>query len=100
MLGTAAQVLIPSAMAFALGIALAPFLTAALYRAKAWKKKSGKEAGIGGGGTPIFNELHREREVGTPRMGGILIWASVLATALLFWTLARTLDTFWPSLQN
>lgn len=95
----AIKVLIPSATAFALGIAIAPFLAAVLYRNKAWKKKSGKEAGIGGGGTPIFNELHREREVSTPRMGGILIWTSVLATALLFFVLARTLDTFWPMLD-
>lgn len=99
MLDIAVKVLIPSVTAFALGIALAPLLAGLLYRKQAWKKRSGKEAGIGGGGTPIFNELHKEREVSTPRMGGILIWASVLATALLFSTLARTLDTFWPALD-
>ncbi len=97
MLDIAVKVLIPSVTAFILGIALAPFLAGLLYRKQAWKKHSGKEAGLGGGGTPIFNELHKEREVSTPRMGGILIWASVLATALLFWTLARTLDTYWPA---
>jgi len=30
--------------------------------------------------TPIFNQLHKEREVGVPKMGGILIWASPLLT--------------------
>lgn len=99
MISTAARVLIPSATAFAIGIVFAPFLAGILYRAKAWKKKAGKGTGIGGGGTPIFDELHKEREVGTPRMGGILIWSSVLATAFLFWVFARTLDTFWPSLD-
>lgn len=99
MISTAARVLIPSATSFALGIALAPFLANILYRAKAWKKTAGKGNGIGGGGTPLFDELHKEREVSTPRMGGILIWASVLATALLFWVGAQTLDTFWPSLD-
>ncbi|MFA5942169.1 MAG: hypothetical protein WC798_00640 [Candidatus Paceibacterota bacterium] len=99
MITTAARVLIPSAAAFALGIVFAPLLAGVLYRAKAWKKKSGKGTGIGGGGTPVFDELHKEREVSTPRMGGILIWASVLATAFLFWIFARTLDTFWPSLD-
>jgi phospho-N-acetylmuramoyl-pentapeptide-transferase len=98
MISTAARVLIPSATAFALGIVFAPLLAGVLYRAKAWKKSAGKE-GIGGGGTPIFNELHKEREVSTPRMGGILIWASVLATAFLFWILAYWLDTFWPTLD-
>jgi len=99
MISTAARVLIPSATTFVLGIALAPVLAGILYRAKAWKKQSGKGSGIGGGGTPIFDQLHKEREVSTPRMGGILIWTSVLVTALIFWILGRTLDTFWPALD-
>lgn len=99
MISTATRILIPSATSFALGIFFAPLLIGILYRAKAWKKKSGKSTGIGGGGTPIFNELHKEREVSTPRMGGILIWASVLATAFIFWIFAHSFDTFWPSLD-
>jgi phospho-N-acetylmuramoyl-pentapeptide-transferase len=99
MISTATRVLIPSATAFALGIIVAPLLAGILYRAKAWKKSPGKGTGIGGGGTPIFDELHKEREVSTPRMGGILIWASVLATAFLFWIFARYFDTFWPLLN-
>jgi phospho-N-acetylmuramoyl-pentapeptide-transferase len=99
MISTAARVLIPSATSFALGIVFAPMLANVLYRAKAWKKTSGKGNGIGGGGTPIFDQLHKEREVSTPRMGGILIWASVLTTALLFWICARFFDTFWPALN-
>lgn len=82
MIGAAARVLIPSAIVFVLGIALAPILTHYLYKFHAWKKKSGKENGIGGGGTPIFNALHKEREISTPRMGGILIWATTLITAI------------------
>lgn len=99
MISTVARVLIPSATTFGLGIVFAPFLAGTLYKAKAWKKRAGKGNGIGGGGTPIFDELHKEREVGTPRMGGMLIWASVLATALLFWILALYFDTFWPALD-
>jgi phospho-N-acetylmuramoyl-pentapeptide-transferase len=99
MISTAARVLIPSATAFGLGIAFAPFLAAILYKAKAWKKQGGKGNGMGGGGTPIFDELHKDREVSTPRMGGILIWASVLVTAILFWILAYFLDTFWSPLD-
>ncbi|MHB8860292.1 MAG: MraY family glycosyltransferase [Minisyncoccota bacterium] len=99
MISTAARVLIPSATSFVIGIIFAPMLAGALYRAKAWKKKAGKGSGIGGGGTPIFDELHKEREISTPRMGGILIWASVLATAFIFWIFARSFDTFWPSLD-
>ncbi len=99
MISAAVRVFIPSATAFVLGIAFAPILAGILYRTKAWKKKSGKGSGVGGGGTPVFDELHKERETSTPRMGGILIWASVLATAFLFWIFARSFDTFWPSLD-
>ncbi|HFC10753.1 MAG TPA: hypothetical protein ENJ75_00940 [Candidatus Kaiserbacteria bacterium] len=86
MIGSAARVLIPSSIAFALGIALAPVLAHYLYKLRAWKKKSGKGHGIGGGGTPIFDELHKVRETSTPRMGGILIWATTLITALGIFT--------------
>jgi phospho-N-acetylmuramoyl-pentapeptide-transferase len=95
MISTATQILIPSATAFALGIVFAPFLSGILYHYKTWKKKGGKGHGIGGGGTPLFDELHKEREVSTPRMGGILIWASVLATSFFFWILSFSSDTVW-----
>ena len=81
----AARVLIPFVVAFAIGIASTPVLTHFLYKYKAWKKISGKHRGMGDeNGTPIFNELHKEREVNVPRMGGIIIWSTVALTALFF----------------
>lgn len=80
----AARVLVPSVVSFVIGIACAPLLSHYLYRFQAWKKKGGKGTGMGDKtGTPLFDELHREREVSTPRMGGILVWGAVLVTALL-----------------
>ena len=85
MISDAARVVIPSAAAFIIGVVLAPLLTHYLYNYRAWEKKGGKGNGIGdANGTPIFDALHAEREVSTPRMGGILIWVSVLLTALVF----------------
>lgn len=84
MIFDAARVMIPFVAAFVIGIAIAPTITHYLYKHKAWKKKGGKVKGMGDEhGTPMFNELHKEREVSTPRMGGIVVWASVLITALL-----------------
>tara|TARA_B100000745_G_scaffold300595_1_gene255694 strand:+ start:3782 stop:4846 length:1065 start_codon:yes stop_codon:yes gene_type:complete len=74
------KVFVPAIVAFLVGIAGAPILTHFLYKHKAWKKKGGKGVGMGGGKTPIFDALHGEREVNTPRMGGILIWGSVAIT--------------------
>ena len=77
-----------AAFAFFLAISLTPILTHYLYKYQMWKKKARNEA-LGGGETPIFNQLHKEKEVGTPRMGGILIWASVLVVALIFFLVSK-----------
>ena len=83
MLYSAARVLIPFILTFAVGMAAAPILSYYLYRFQAWKKKGGKGNGMGdGNGTPLFDTLHKEREVSTPRMGGILVWGSTLLAAL------------------
>lgn len=76
------KVFVPAILTFWMGIGITPIVTHFLYRYRAWKKKSGK-VDFGGNATPIFNELHREREVATPRMGGIIIWASVGLSVLL-----------------
>lgn len=83
------KIFIPPILSFGFGIIFAPFLIRYLYKKQMWKKKSGKLAGIGGGGTPIFNELHKEKETGTPRMGGIVIWLSVVVTVLGAWLLEQ-----------
>jgi len=81
------KLFIPTTTAFFVGILLTPFLTHYLYKHKMWKKKAGK-TDLDGKDTPIFNGLHKDKEVGTPRMGGIIIWASVLVTVLIFYFLA------------
>lgn len=78
------KVFAPSVIAFVVGILITPFLTDYLYRNRMWKKRAGKVA-PDGSATPIFNSLHKDKEVGTPRMGGIIIWMSVLITTLLMW---------------
>jgi len=82
------KVFVPAALAFFIGIGIAPLLTHYLYKHKAWKKKAGK-VGIGGGGTPIFNKLHKYKEVGTPRMGGIVIWTSSFITIISIWVISK-----------
>lgn len=81
------KVFAPAMISFFIGIILTPFLTDFLYKYKCWKKKADKIDPLGQG-TPIFNELDKERAVGTPRMGGIIIWASTLITIFLLWSLS------------
>lgn len=81
------KVVAPTAIAFCVGILMTPIVSGYLYRNKMWKKKAGKMA-PDGRETPIFNDLHKDKEVGTPKMGGIIIWGSVLITITGLWLLA------------
>lgn len=82
------KIFVPWTLSFFIGLAISPIITHFLYKHKMWKKKAGKSQGLGGGGTPLFNSLHKEKETGTPRMGGLVIWLSALITIFLFWFLS------------
>ncbi len=82
------KIILPAVLAFCTGVVLTPFLTHYLYRYKAWKKKPGKN-GLDGKEAKIFNELHKDKEVGTPRMGGLVIWLSSAIVIISLWILAN-----------
>ncbi|MBI5644951.1 hypothetical protein HY970_02525 [Candidatus Kaiserbacteria bacterium] len=81
MLSDIIRILLPATGAFMIGMALTPILTHYLYAYKAWKKRAGKEA-WDGSAAHEFNRLHEAHEVRAPRMGGIVVWASVAITIL------------------
>lgn len=87
MLQEAIRILVPSALSFLIGIALTPILTHYLYKYRAWKKRGGK-LGLDGRAAEEFNRLHEQHEVRAPRMGGIVIWGSVVLTIGSLATLA------------
>lgn len=60
-----------------LAIFWCPLLTHFLYKHKMWKT-SARQKAISGEDAIVFNSLHKEKEVGTPRMGGLLIWITVV----------------------
>lgn len=75
-----ARVLLPAVLCFAVGMAMTPVLTSYLYHYKAWKKTAGKNA-LDGGIAHEFNRLHQVTETRAPRMGGIVVWGSVVIVA-------------------
>jgi phospho-N-acetylmuramoyl-pentapeptide-transferase len=87
------KIIAPAITSFVIGIALTPLVTHYLYKHRAWKKKAGKGVGYGGGTTPVFDALHETKDTGTPRMGGIVIWASVLATTVVFFVAGYFTDS-------
>jgi len=84
-----------------LGITVLSFLVAMtavpfFYR---WLKKFGIKKQIRTSeATPIFSALHAKK-AGTPTMGGILIWGTVIALALLFMILDALFGSFFTYLN-
>lgn len=71
------QVLTLTAFAFVLAFSWTPLLTNFLYKYKLGKRiRSSEDA-------PIMSALHQAKS-GTPTMGGLLIWVTTLALAVLF----------------
>jgi len=90
------KVFIPATAAFAFGILFAPILTHYLFKYKVWKKVEGKTA-LDGTPAVEFERLrttvHTGTETQTPRMGGILIWATVLFVTFVTWLIAIVAPT-------
>src|SRR5947207_2189217 len=77
------SILVPATVSYVVGMLLTPVLTHYLYIYKAWKKRPGKVA-LDGNSAQEFNRLHEVNEVRAPRMGGIVIWGSVIITTFGF----------------
>ncbi|KKR91728.1 MAG: Phospho-N-acetylmuramoyl-pentapeptide-transferase [Parcubacteria group bacterium GW2011_GWC2_42_12] len=78
------KILLLTASAFIFAILWTPLLTHYLY-----KYKMGKQI-RNNGKTPIYSKLHAHKS-GTPTMGGILVWLTVLILALVFYYLGKFL---------
>lgn len=76
------RILFFTAMAFVFTIAWTPFFTHFLY-----KYKLGKQI-RDDGSTPLFSKLHAHK-AGTPTMGGVLVWVTVLIFSLAFYYFAQ-----------
>jgi len=87
------KIFLPTAVAFFLGILMTPVATHFFYKYKMWKKYS-RNSGVT---ATDFSKIHNEQdELKTPRVGGIIIWMSVLSTTLFFYLIS----TLFPSIEN
>lgn len=80
-----------SALSFVVAVFLTPLLTHYLYKYKLWRK-SVREVSPDGSKTPLFAELHKDRETRVPRLGGVLIWVTPLVLAGCLWVFAVMTD--------
>lgn len=84
------KVLLPATLGFFVGMGITPTIANYLYRNKMWKKTV-KSVAVDGHATPVFSALHKDREINTPRLGGVIIWLSAFIVGSLIWFLAKFL---------
>ncbi len=79
------KILLLTTLATIIAIAWAPLLTHFLYKYKLGKsiRNTGK--------TPIFSKMHKDK-AGTPTMGGLMIWVTVLILSLFFFYINKLVD--------
>lgn len=77
------KILWPSLTAFLIGMLITPIITKYLYKYKMWKKKN-ISTSIDGKSATITASILGDGKRETPRMGGLVIVASVLITSLLY----------------
>lgn len=72
-------------LSFVVAIGWTPLLTHFLYKHKLGKQIRTSDK------APIFSGLHQKKS-GTPTMGGVLVWLTVLVLAVVFYYLGQWLD--------
>lgn len=86
------KIFLPTALAFLIGIAITPRLTHFMYKRRLWKKSS--RAVHETITNDDFTKVHDgTAEISTPRVGGIIIWLSVLLSIGVIWFISRTVPS-------
>ncbi len=89
-MSNAIKILIPVILSFVSGILITPILTHYFYKYKLWRRVSRTHTGT----QPAFIAIHDGvSETKTPRVGGMIVWMSVIFTLLLIWIIGL----FWGS---
>ena len=79
------KILFPSFLTFTIGILITPFFTHYFYKYKMWKKSARTLADT----SDEFNKVHNtSAEISTPRVGGIIIWSSVIICTLIIFLIS------------
>lgn len=82
------KIFVLTTVSFLVAISWTPFLTFLLKKYKLGKQIRDEDS------APIFFKLHKSKS-GTPTMGGVLVWATVLALAVVVLIMHRTFDGLW-----
>lgn len=78
-MNNAIKLLLPAAISFVSGILLTPILTHYFYKYRMWRSTSRNENVEKG----EFQKIHDNTELSTPRVGGVIVWMSVVVTIFI-----------------
>ena len=79
------KIITPTVLTFAIGILITPICTKYFYKYKMWKKSPRTLADT----SETFNQIHNTKEENsTPRVGGSIIWLSVLLTVCVIYVVS------------
>lgn len=87
-----ARILLVSMASFVIALTITPFIMRLLVKYQVKKQIRSEES------APVFHKLHAGK-AGTPTMGGIIIWLTVLGLAGILFILAFLFDGFWGNLN-
>lgn len=78
------KVIIPTVLTFVIGVSITPFFTNFFYKYKMWKKNP--RINNADGVSDDFAKNHNTvEEMSTPRIGGVIIWVSVLLCMIIIY---------------
>jgi phospho-N-acetylmuramoyl-pentapeptide-transferase len=86
-------------ISFIIAFLSTPILIRFLYKHKLWRKEA-RDKAIDGGEVSFFRQFHQEGETNIPRMGGLLIWGTVIFVIFVFWGISKITDIWWLDKLN
>ncbi len=90
------KIIVPSILTCIVGVLITPFLSSFLYKHKMWKKKSVAITTDGQQAT-VTGQLHNDGERQVPRMGGVIIWGSVILVVIFIAILKYFSPTYFDA---
>ncbi|MDQ5971445.1 MAG: phospho-N-acetylmuramoyl-pentapeptide-transferase [Patescibacteria group bacterium] len=88
-MNNAIKILIPAIISFVSGILLTPVFTHYFYKYKLWRRTSR----INVAPSDNFKKIYEDQELRTPRIGGVIVWMSVVATIFVIFLISVFIDT-------
>lgn len=87
-MSNAIKILVPAIISFVSGILLTPVLTHYFYKYKLWRRTPRSSVAP----AENFQKIYEDTELSIPRVGGMIVWMSVVATIFVIFLISYFID--------